>query len=301
VSTDAIHQVRQFNRTVSQRIGALDEAYLASGRSLGASRVLWDVDPDGSDARSIRAHLGLDSGYLSRLLRSLEGEGLITVQPHPNDLRVRIVRLTDAGRAERAELDRKSNEMARSLLASLDDERQRRLLAAMATVERLLVAGMVELQLDDPGGAAAEFCIDSYFNELASRFDDGFDPNVSIPADATELVEPHGALVIARLHGQPVGCGALKFHGIEPAEIKRMWVAGDARGLGVGRRLLIDLEQRARMRGVSVVRLETNRALAEAINLYRSSGYVEVPAFNDEPYAHHWFEKHLSSHQSPQA
>jgi ribosomal protein S18 acetylase RimI-like enzyme len=72
-----------------------------------------------------------------------------------------------------------------------------------------------------------------------------------------------------------------------------MWVAPTARGLGLGRRLLDDLEAHAAARGVRTLRLETNRALGEAIGLYRSAGYREVAAFSEEPYAHHWFEKAL--------
>ena len=106
---------------------------------------------------------------------------------------------------------------------------------------------------------------------------------------------PAGALVIARLRDRPVGCGALKFHGGDPAELKRMWIAPEARGHGVGRRLLVELERHARDSGAAAVRLETNRALTEAIALYRRSGYAEVPAFNAETYAHHWFEKSLGS------
>jgi ribosomal protein S18 acetylase RimI-like enzyme len=100
--------------------------------------------------------------------------------------------------------------------------------------------------------------------------------------------------VIARLRGRPIGCGALKYHGHARAELKRMWLAPEARGLGLGRRLLGELERIAHAAGVRVVRLETNRSLKEAIALYRSSGYGEVAAFNDEPYAHHWFEKPLA-------
>jgi ribosomal protein S18 acetylase RimI-like enzyme len=73
-----------------------------------------------------------------------------------------------------------------------------------------------------------------------------------------------------------------------------MWVATSARGLGVGRRILSELERHARQRGARVARLETNRTLSEAISLYRSAGYTEVDAFNDEPYAHHWFEKPIA-------
>jgi ribosomal protein S18 acetylase RimI-like enzyme len=92
-----------------------------------------------------------------------------------------------------------------------------------------------------------------------------------------------------------VGCGALKFHASEPAELKRMWVSPEARGLGLGGRLLRCLEQAAGDAGATVVRLETNGSLAEAIALYRKAGYSEVDAFNDEPYAHHWFEKRLTA------
>jgi ribosomal protein S18 acetylase RimI-like enzyme len=99
--------------------------------------------------------------------------------------------------------------------------------------------------------------------------------------------------LVATLRGEPIACGALKFHGDEPTELKRMWVAQSARGLGLGRRILTELEQSATDHGARVVRLETNRTLTEAISLYRSAGYVEVTPFNDEPYAHHWFEKRL--------
>lgn len=100
---------------------------------------------------------------------------------------------------------------------------------------------------------------------------------------------------MAWLRDDPVGCGALKFLGSEPAEIKRMWVATSARGLGVGRWILNEMEEHARRRGMDVVRLETNKPLYEAINLYRSAGFDEVERFNGEPYAHHWFEKPLDS------
>jgi ribosomal protein S18 acetylase RimI-like enzyme len=85
----------------------------------------------------------------------------------------------------------------------------------------------------------------------------------------------------------------VRFHRGAPAELKRMWVAEHVRGLGIGRRLLAELEGRAAAAGARAVRLETNKALAEAIALYRSAGYREIDAFNSEPYAHHWFEKQL--------
>src|SRR6202007_2815107 len=110
----------------------------------------------------------------------------------------------------------------------------------------------------------AQHCLRQYVAELDRRFPQGFDPARSISADAPELRPPAGLLLVATLLMEPIGCGALKFHGDAPTEIKRMWVAGSARGLGVGRRLLAELEAQAAARGVRVLRLETNRTLREA-------------------------------------
>jgi DNA-binding MarR family transcriptional regulator/GNAT superfamily N-acetyltransferase len=290
----AVRWARAFNRTVGERIGALSDRFLGRGRPMGESRALWEIGPDGMEVRELRARLGLDSGYTSRVLRSLGRQGLITVRASSDDGRVRCVRLTGAGRAERAELDRRSDEVAWSFLEPLNAGQRARLVAAMTEVERLLRASMVRLAIEDPTTSAAIWCIEQYVSELNARFEAGFDPSHSISAAAHELVPPAGALLIARLRERPIGCGALKFHPGAPAELKRMWVAPEVRGLGVGRRLLLELERHARHAGARFVRLETNRALKEAIQLYRATGYREVAAFNDEPYAHHWFEKHLS-------
>ncbi|MDQ6791069.1 MAG: bifunctional helix-turn-helix transcriptional regulator/GNAT family N-acetyltransferase [Candidatus Dormibacteraeota bacterium] len=290
-----ISQVRGFNRIVTQRVGALNDRFLARDRSLGEARLLWEIGAEGRDVRYLRALLELDSGYLSRLLRSLEAAGLVTVGPKQSDKRVRIARLTPSGSAERAVLDERSDELAASLLAPLNAGQRARLVAAMAEVERLLTAAMVEVAPIDPGHPDAQHCLHAYFSELDRRFDAGFNPALSIPADLEELRPPAGLFLVASLRADPIGCGGLKFRGKEPAEIKRMWVAESARGLGVGRRLLSELEDCAAEYGARAVRLETNRALAEAISLYRSAGYIEVAPFNDEPYAHHWFEKQITS------
>ncbi len=289
-----IEQVRSFNRTVTQRVGALDEAFLARRRPLGQSRVLWEIGPDGCDVRRLRASLELDSGYLSRLLRSLEDDGLVVVAPSGGDGRVRTARLTSSGLAERAELDRRSDAAAASMLGPLSARQRTRLVTAMAEVEQLLSASAVLVSVTDPRDPAARFCMAAYFAELSERFDAGFDPALSISADDAELTLPAGLLLLATLRGEAVGIGALKLHGDEPAEIKRMWVSKGARGLGLGRRLLADLEKCAVENGARIVRLETNRTLDEAIGLYKSAGYREVPAFNNEAYANHWFEKGLS-------
>jgi DNA-binding MarR family transcriptional regulator/GNAT superfamily N-acetyltransferase len=293
-----IGQVRRFNRTVTQRIGALDDAFLARGRPLGQARVLWEIGSDGCDVRLLRARLDLDSGYLSRLLRALEDDGLITVGPSSADKRVRTARLTGHGLAERAVLDQLSDDVAIGILQPLSTRQRARLVAAMAEVERLLAASAIQIAECDPRHPGARSCMRAYFAELAGRFDAGFDPARSISADDHELTPPAGLFLLATLYSEPVGCGAVKFHPGAPAEIKRMWAAPAVRGLGLGRRLLTELEAHAASHGARVLRLETNRALGEAIGLYRAAGYREVPAFNDEPYAHHWFEKVLS-HSGP--
>jgi DNA-binding MarR family transcriptional regulator/GNAT superfamily N-acetyltransferase len=292
---EMVLQVRRFNRIVTQRVGALNDHFLARDRPLGEARLLWEIGADGRDVRSLRTALDLDSGYLSRLLRSLEAAGLVTVGPSESDRRVRIARLTGAGAAERAELDRRSDELAASLLGLLDAKQRARLVAATAEVERLLTAGMVEMAAIDPAHPRAQHCMHAYYAELDRRFDGGFNPERSITAHEEELRPPRGLLLVASLRADPVGCGGLKLHDREPATIKRMWVAESARGLGVGRRLLSTLESYAADHGALAIRLETNGTLAEAISLYRSAGYVEVAPFNDEPYAHHWFEKPVSA------
>jgi DNA-binding MarR family transcriptional regulator len=288
-----IGQVRSFNRTVTQRVGALNEEFLARHRPLGQARLLWEIgsDGDGTDVRQLRSRLDLDSGYLSKLLRSLEADGLAVVERNKADGRVRTARLTACGTAEQAELDRRSDEAAASILGPLSGSQRTRLVAAMAEVERLLTASAIQVSPADPQDRAARAAMAAYFAELSRRFERGFDPALSISADDMELRPPAGLLLLATLRAQPVGIGALKFLGDGPAEIKRMWVARAVRGMGLGRRLLAELEARAAERGVVTLRLEANRALVEAISLYRSAGYREVTAFNDEAYAHHWFEK----------
>jgi DNA-binding MarR family transcriptional regulator len=218
MDADQVRRVRSFNRTVSQRIGALQNNFLNRGRPLGEARLLYEIGRDGAEVRNLRARLELDSGYVSRLLRSLERQGLVKARPAANDGRVRRVKLTRKGLREASELDRRSDAFARSVLAPLGAAQRDRLIAAMAEIERLMRASAVQIKPEAPDSA-------------------------------------------------------------------------DARGLGVGRRMLETLEALAREFGLGTLRLDTNRTLKEAQALYRRCGYLEVEPFNDEPYAHHWFEK----------
>ena len=295
-----IARVRRFNRTVAEGIGALHDRYLGRGRPMAEARLLWEIGDDGADLSELRDRLALDSGYLSRLLRSLERQRLVRVRASADDRRARRAELTTSGLRERAVLDRRSDEVAERMLEPLSDAQRDSFLAAVSEIERLLHASMVRFGLERPTSRDAQWCLAQYYRELNERFESGFDIDAALPVEAHELTPPGGALILARLHGQPIACGIVKTPRGAPAYIKRMWVAPDARGLGVGRRLLAELEAHAERAGASVVQLETNKALTEAIAMYRRSGYIEVQPFNEEPYAHHWFEKRLDATRARQ-
>ena len=288
-----LQSVRRFNRLVTQRVGALEVDYLRRGRPLAEARLLFEIGADGADVRALRSKLGLDSGYLSRLLQSLSAQELIAIAKGEEDGRRRRVSLTRKGSAERAAYDRLSDNLAASMLDPLDGSQQTRLLAAMGEVERLIRAASVKVAAEAPDTADARLCLSTYFSELAARFETGFDAGADDSARVEDMAPPSGLFVIARLDGDAVGCGGFKRVDKATGEIKRVWTAPSARGLGVARRMLRALEAAAREAGVKTLRLDTNRALTEAHALYRSEGYLEIARFNDNSYAHHWFEKRL--------
>jgi DNA-binding MarR family transcriptional regulator len=294
MSEAMVDQIRRFNRTVTERVGALNDHFLGRERPLGEARLLWEIGLHGCEVRLLRSRLALDSGYLSRLLRSLEAAGLVKLAASESDRRIRVARLTAAGRAERAALDEHADELARSLLAPLSPHQRERLVAAMRDVERLLTSGSVEIAAVDPEHPDARYCLAEYVAELNRRSERGFDPSVGATALPHEVRPPGGQFFVAYLHGEAIGCGAVKHHAGAPTEIKRMWIAPAARGLGLGRRLLEHLEACALASGARVARIETSAVCTEALALYRSTGWVEVAPFNDEPFADHWLEKALA-------
>jgi DNA-binding MarR family transcriptional regulator len=150
-----VQQVRRFNRLVTQRVGALEDSYLRRGRPLGEARVIFETGIHGADVRALRNRLGLDSGYLSRLLRSLEEQGLIVVRKQTGDGRLRRVSLTPEGHAEFTMYDGLSDELAKSILAPLGATQRARLVTAMAEVERLIRAAALEVRVEAPNGVDA--------------------------------------------------------------------------------------------------------------------------------------------------
>ena len=290
---DDVEKIRSFNRTVTRRLGVLNERYLGRDRPLVESRLLFEIGTRGASVRELRLRLGLDSGFASRLLRGLERKKLVRTEQAGADARVRIARLTRSGLAELERIDSLSGDLARSMLAPLSRDQALRLVAAMAEVDRLLCASSIEIEAADPRSADAEHCLQRYYAELAERFPSGFELHHDHAPAAEEFLPPAGSMLIARLFGEPVGCGVIRT--LEPGvgEIKRMWLAPQVRGMGLGRRLLAELERAALALQLPTMRLDTNGSLAEALRLYRASGYLEIPRYNANPYAQHWFEKDL--------
>lgn len=294
MESETLAQVRRFNRLVTQRIGALEETYLSRGRPLGEARVLFEIGQAGGiRLNALRAKLGLDSGYLSRLLRSLESGAVVQLDPDPDDGRGRVARLTAKGEDEFRAYDEASDRLAASLLEPLSTGQRRRLIEAMAEVERLLRAGSVTVAVETADSADASLCLRSYYDELAQRFPNGFDPGAIANFDPAEMTPPKGWFVVARLEGAAVGCGALKRLDAAVGEVKRVWTSPSVRGMGIASRIMDRLEALAAEIGFRSVRLDTNGTLTEARALYLNRGYREIERYNDNPYADHWFEKDL--------
>lgn len=288
---DPVSRFRRFARAVTAEVGALDDSFLGRGRPLGAARVLNAIGQGKREVAEIRAYLGLDSGLMSRLLRSLEEEGLIVTEAHPEDARRRLAGLTEAGGREFAAYEALSNQRAERLLAQHGDAE--RLLAAMDLVATSLLKERIELREADPRSGEARYCLGEYYAELARRFEHGFDVSLSKDPDAGSMVRPRGVFLVAFSDDMPVGCAGLKGTSTDYGEVKRLWVAPAARGLGLAKRLMDRIEVAARELNMPALRLDTNKALPEAIAMYRKSGWIEIGRFNDDPYPDFFFEKRL--------
>ena len=287
-----VDAVRRFNRSYTQRVGVLEESFLGLGMPLGTARLLYEIGVEPGTTRDLRTRLHLDSGYLSRLLRRLESDALVSVEPDPDDRRRRRVDLTPAGRRAWDELERRSADRARDLVAPLTDRQRARLAAALSEADLLVRAATVRIEQVDPAGPAALAAVAAYVAELDERFPDGFEVG-DLTAGTERLRSPDGAFVVATSDGVPVACGGVQPIGDGAGEIKRMWVRPGWRGAGLGSRLLRHLEGVARDLGRTAVRLDTHGALTEAVEMYRRAGYREIERYNDNPYAQHFFTKDL--------
>jgi DNA-binding MarR family transcriptional regulator/predicted N-acetyltransferase YhbS len=300
--SDPVAVVRRFNRSYTQRIGVLDDSFLGTGMPLGPARLLFEIGVAPATtqgpltSQALRERLGLDSGYLSRLLRRLEEENLINVIPDPGDRRRRLVSLTEAGRERWKELELRSDDQARLIVDPLTERQRERLARALSEADLLVRAATVRFEPVDPASPTARDVVGRYFAEIGRRF--GFDPSGETEKDALLLAPPTGVFVVALSDGEPVACGGLQAiaplaDGHSVVEFKRMWVHDDWRGAGLGSRLLRHLEDRARALGHGTARLDTNAALTEAIGMYQRAGYRAIGRYSDNPWATHFFEKRL--------
>ncbi|GAN54355.1 bifunctional helix-turn-helix transcriptional regulator/GNAT family N-acetyltransferase [Tanticharoenia sakaeratensis] len=293
MTNDPVARLRRFNRAVTRETGALDTSFLGRGRPLGAARVLNAIGHGRSEVGTLRSYLGLDSGLLSRLLRGLEDEGLIVTEPHADDARRRVARLTTAGAREFAAYETLSDTQGRELLGRHPNPDA--LLAAMDLIATAFGRDRITIVETDPQGPDARVCLDAYFAELSRRFETGFDPAQAAMPDPAALMRPRGAFFVAHSDGLPIGCVGLKGEGNGTAEIKRLFVAPPARGLGLAQRLMDEAEATAKDLSITVLRLDTNRALPEAARFYRRAGWAEIARYNDNPYADFFFEKRLAA------
>jgi DNA-binding MarR family transcriptional regulator/N-acetylglutamate synthase-like GNAT family acetyltransferase len=252
------------------------------------------MGPDGATVLDLRRRLGLDSGYLSRLLRGLEDDGLVQVRPDAGDRRRRVVVPTARGRRSIDRLEDRSEERARALVEPLGDSQRRRLTEALATAERLIRSATATLESLDVASDEAVAAVASYFEEIDRRFPGGFDPGPALTADLEAMRPPSGDFVALRIDGVVVACGGLQPHLRAVGEIKRMWVDPAWRGCGLAGRLLGALEARAGELGYREVYLDTNATLVEAVSMYERAGYRHIERYNDNPYAQVWFAKRLS-------
>lgn len=294
MTSRAAASVRVFNRFYTRLVGVLSEQHLSLGLPLGQVRVLFEIGQlEPVEAQALEAHLGLDAGYLSKQLAALEKAKLIRRAASGADARRKRITATAKGRKKLEQIETQSELAAERLVTRLNAEQQRRLSDAMAQIQQLLDDDF-DIQPEPSDSPSARACLNAYFSELGRVFPEGFDPTSSVTADPHEVAPPRGQFLLVRCAGRPRGCGAVKVLDDGIGEIKRMWLHPELRGRGVGRRLLEALESSARELGLKRVRLDTSSHLPDALRLYRAAGYREIRAYNDNPYAAHWFEKRLA-------
>ena len=283
-SDDQISAVRAFNRFYTRKLGVLDQQLLKSPFSLSEARVLYELaHRDNAAAKEIGIELGLDPGYLSRIIQKFDDDGLITRRPLPSDRRQYLLGLTAKGRQAFARLERSSHDEVAAMLAALPAGDRARLVGAMAAIERLLGGSRVPphpaiLRSHRPGdigwivsrhGAiyAREYGWDITFEalaaEIAAQFLRSYDPS-------------REQCWIAEIDGEPVGSIFLVKASDEVAKLRLLLVEEKARGQGVGRALTEQCIHFARQAGYSSITLWTQSILLAARGIYQRAGFRRV-------------------------
>ena len=287
-STAQIAQaVRAFNRFYTRKIGVLDEGILDSSFSLTEVRVLYELaNRDGPTASQIGKALGLDAGYLSRILRAFEASGYLSRQRSQQDSRSSVLRLTAKGRKAFAPLDRRSQQEASTLLQELSSGDQQRLLNCMAVIQRLLNPGddatQGEIRYREHRAGDIGWAIERH----GVLYGDEYGWNQEFEGLVAEILgkflnqqDPERERCwIAEHRGQRVGCVFLVSNAQESdvAQLRCLLVEPSARGLGIGQRLVAECLQFARQAGYRRMMLWTNDVLLSARRIYEAAGFQLV-------------------------
>ncbi|MDE2062377.1 MAG: MarR family transcriptional regulator [Bradyrhizobium sp.] len=278
-----ISAVRAFNRFYTRQLGLLGQRLLESPFSLSEARVLYELSRrDSVAAKEIGAELDLDPGYLSRIVQKFADEGLISRKPLPEDRRQQQLKLTAKGRQAFARLDRSSQEEVARTLRRMSEGEQRRLTAAMATVENLLGSPSpgASATLREPRPGDMGWVVQSHGERYAGEY--GFDSSFEalVAEIAAQFLRSFDAsrerCWIAELDGAPVGSVFLVRHDDEVAKLRLLLVEPAGRGLGLGKRLVGECIGFARACGYRKITLWTQSILTEARKIYQDAGFVLV-------------------------
>ncbi len=293
-----VEAIRRFNRFYTKQIGVLDEGLLKSRFSLTEARVLYELAHHAqTTATELGTALGLDAGYLSRILSSFEKKNLLEKQPSPTDGRQTLLGLTEQGQAQFALINVRSQQTIGTMLETLAERDQQRLVAAMQTVEELLTAPSEQrvpylLRPHQPGDMgwvvhrhavlyATEYGWDETFEalvaEIVAKFIQNFDPKTE-------------RCWLAEMNGEIVGSVFLVHQSAEVAKLRLLYVESNARGLGIGARLVDECVRFAQRTGYRKITLWTNSVLTAARHIYTKAGFRLI---HSEP--HHSFGQALIS------
>jgi DNA-binding MarR family transcriptional regulator/GNAT superfamily N-acetyltransferase len=290
--------VRRFNRFWTARIGVLQAGLLETPYSLTEARVIFELaQSDTTDLVDLRRRLGLDAGYLSRILGRFKSDGLVETVTSPEDGRRLVVSLTEQGREVFSDLDRRSATEIRSMLEQLPDEEQRRLVAAMGTIEdvfssvsvdepyviRQLLPGDLGWVVQRHGVVySEEYGWDQTFEALVAR----------IVADYVDDHDPMRENAwIAEVGGEPVGCVFCVRRDDETAQLRILLVDPKGRGLGIGSRLVTECIRFARRVGYRKMMLWTNDVLVSARRIYEAAGFELVAEGPHHSFGHELVEQ----------
>ena len=279
-----IAAVRAFNRFYTRKLEVLDQHLLKNPFSLSEARVLFELAHRGDlSAKGIGQELGLDPGYLSRIVQKFDEDGLISRKPLPSDRRQYQLSLTAKGRAAFAKLERSSQDHVGLMLGALAGEDRKRLLGAMEIIERLLGAGHAPLPpaiLRDPRPGDMGFVVQSHGARYASEY--GFDSSFEalVAEIAAKFISSFDAsrerCWIADLDGRPVGSVFLVRGDDEVAKLRLLLVEPSARGQGLGQRLVAECISFARACGYRRITLWTQSTLTAARKIYQDAGFALV-------------------------